>query len=256
MFARKDASTGTAATPEEQVMSEIERVIEKEKTETKEVIPDDPLLQYFEGINEVLDMNYQLQKQKEGPKLEKFKSKYNLDKLADELDEGKVPEMLEFYFEGVNDRFFEVLKHLLSNNQTATFTEFLASDYGSRLMHENNLSIHIESGNLYYNGLTTGESLYDFVLSQKDTTKKIVNAKLYYDGTFEHYLTEFLASLDADTDARLDILTNKNIKYLFYRYNDFLLSRGLELSDIVHTKLSADEIVMERLEAFIELGNT
>ena len=50
-FAKKDVSTGTAATPDEQVMSEIERVIEKEKTEREEVIPGDPLLQYFEGIN-------------------------------------------------------------------------------------------------------------------------------------------------------------------------------------------------------------
>ena len=122
-------------------------------------------------------------------------------------------------------------------------------------MRENNLSIHIESGNLYYNGLNMRESFYDFVLSQKNTTKKkkIVTAKLHYDGSFEHYLTEFLALLDADTDARLDTLTNKNIKYLFYRYNNFLLPRGLffcleGLSDIVHTKLSADEIVMERLQ--------
>ena len=53
-------------------MSEIERVIEKEKTETEEVIPDNPLLQYFEGINEVLDMSYQLQKEKEELELETF----------------------------------------------------------------------------------------------------------------------------------------------------------------------------------------
>ena len=66
-------------------MYEIERVIEKEKTETEEVIPDDPLLKYFEGINEVLDMNYQLQKEKDELELEKFKGKYNSDKLADEL---------------------------------------------------------------------------------------------------------------------------------------------------------------------------
>ena len=59
-------------------------------------------------------MNYQLQKEKGELELEKFKREYNLDKLADELDEGKVPEMLEFYFGGVKDRFFEVLKHYLS----------------------------------------------------------------------------------------------------------------------------------------------
>ena len=72
------------------------------------------------------------------------------------MDEGKVPEMLEFYFGRVNDRFFEALRHLSPNNQTATFIDFLTTDYESRLMRENNLSIHIESGNLYYNGLNTG----------------------------------------------------------------------------------------------------
>ena len=89
---------------------------------------------------------------------------------------GEVPEMLESYLfiylfifgRRVNDNFFEALKLLLPNNQTAT----LASDFGSRPMRENNLSIHTESGNLYYSGLNPGESFYDFVLSQKNTTKK------------------------------------------------------------------------------------
>ena len=132
------------------------------------------------------------------------------------------------------------------NNETATFIDFLTSDYGTRIMGKNNLSIHIDSGNLYYNGRKTGESFHNFVISQNDTTKNIVNEKLYYGGSFEHYLSKFLSSFDPDTDARLD--SNKNIKYLFYRYNDFFLSRGLHLSDIVHTKLSADKRVMERLQ--------
>ena len=104
--------------------------------------------------------------------MENFKKEYNLDKLADDLDKGKVPEMLEFNFWGENNRFFTILSQLSPINQTTTFIDFLASDYGSRLMRENNLSIHIESGNLYFNRLNTGESFYDFVLSQKDITKK------------------------------------------------------------------------------------
>ena len=60
----------------------------------------------------------------------KFKREYNLDKLADELDDCKASEILEFYFGGVNDRFFEVLRHLSPNKQTATFIDFLANDYG------------------------------------------------------------------------------------------------------------------------------
>ena len=62
------------------------------------------------------------------------------------------------------------------------------TDFGSRLMKEDNLSIHVDTGDLYYKGVNTGESIYDFVLSQKDFSKKIVKEKLYYSRTFEQYL--------------------------------------------------------------------
>ena len=39
---------------------------------------------------------------------------------------------------------------------------------------------------------------------------------LYYGGTFEQYLNEFLPAFDANTDAKLDTLINKSINYLFY----------------------------------------
>ena len=109
-------------------------------------------------------------------------------------------------------------------------------------------SIHIESGNLYYNKLNTGESIYEFILAQQDETKKIVNAKLHYGGSYEEYLSKYLAGIDANTDAQFGTLTNKKIKYLFYRYNDVLLSRGLGLKEIRHSQLSANEIVMEELQ--------
>ena len=56
MFARKNASARTAATAGGQVMSEIEGAIEKEKKETEEVIPDDPLSEYFIGAKQILDI--------------------------------------------------------------------------------------------------------------------------------------------------------------------------------------------------------
>ena len=70
---------------------------------------------------------------------------------------------------------------------------------------------------------------------------------MYYGGTFEQYLSEFLPAFDADADAKLDTLTNKSIKYLFYRYNDYLVYKGFDPLPIIHTKLSADEVVMEKL---------
>ena len=155
-------------------MSEIEKVLEKEKTESEQVIPDDPLLEYFNNADKVLEVNYQLQKEKEELELENFKREYNLDKLADELDRGVVPDILEFYFGGDNEKFFKAIIQFSPNSEKINFIDFLDSDYGSRLMHENNLSIHIESGNLYYNCLNTGESFYDFVLSQRVKCKALL----------------------------------------------------------------------------------
>ena len=71
---------------------------------------------------------------------------------------------------------------------------------------------------------------------------------MYYGGTVKQYLSEFLPAFDADAGAKLDTLTNKSIKYLFYRYNDYLFYKGFEPSPIIHTKLSTDEVVMEKLQ--------
>ena len=113
-------------------------------------------------------------------------------------------------------------------------------------MKQNRLSIHSSTGDLYYDGVNTKESLFDFISSQKNISKKIIREKLYYGGTFEQYLSKFLPAFDAD--ANLETLTNKSIKYLFYRYNDYFVYKGFEPSSIIHTKLSADEFVIENLQ--------
>ena len=50
----------SAAVPGTQVMSEIEKVIEKEKTkeQEKEITPSDPLLEYFRNADEILSDNF------------------------------------------------------------------------------------------------------------------------------------------------------------------------------------------------------
>ena len=77
----------------------------------------------------------------------------------------------------------------------------------------------------------------------------LILTNLCYSGTFEQHLSEFLPGFDADTNAKLDTLTNKCIKYLFYRYNDCLVYKGFEPSPVIHTKLSTDEAVMEKLQS-------
>ena len=47
-------------------MSEIEKVIEKEKTkeQKEEITPSDPLLEYFKNADEILNDNFVLEKEK------------------------------------------------------------------------------------------------------------------------------------------------------------------------------------------------
>ena len=101
---------------------------------------------------------------------------------------------------------------------------------------------------MHYDTVNTNKSLFDFISLQKNTLKKRIKEKLYYGGTFEQYLSEFLPVFDSDANANLDTLTNKCIKYLFYGYNDYLVYKGFEPSSLIHTKLSTDEVIMENLQ--------
>ena len=68
-------------------MSEIEKVIEKEKAkeQEKEITPSDPLLEYFKNSDEILSDNFILEKQKNEAELENFKKQYQIDTLTDEI---------------------------------------------------------------------------------------------------------------------------------------------------------------------------
>ena len=220
----------------------------KQEEEIEQITPNDPLLEYFNNAYQILNSTFILQKEKEKSDFENFKQEYQIDNLTDEIDQGKITEMLELYFGGENKNFLKRIRDLSPDKETMFFTEFLATNFGSCIMKENNSSIHIDTGDLYYNGVNTGESIYDFVLSRKNFSKKLLNAKLYYDGTFEECLSKFLAGFDANADERPDTLTNKSINYLFCRYNDSLVFAGIEPASVIHTKVSADEIVLQNLQ--------
>ena len=196
----------TTVTPGEQVMSKIEQVVEKEKTKEQEteITPSDPLLEYFKNADQILNDDFILQKEKDAADLENFIKQYQIDTLTDEIDQGRIPEILEFYFGGPDDSFFTRVLDLNPDEDTILFIQLIATNYGSQIMNESRLSIHIGTGDLYYDGVNTKESLYNFIASQKSTSKKRIREKLYYGGTFEQYLSKFLLAFDADADAKLD----------------------------------------------------
>ena len=66
--------------------------------------------------------------------------KNKIDTLTDEIDQGHVAEILEFYFGGPDDSFFTRVLDLNPDEDTILFMQFLATDYGSN--HETNQTVY------------------------------------------------------------------------------------------------------------------
>ena len=53
----------------------------------------------------------------------------------------------------------------------------------------------------------------------KQTKKN--HATLSYEDSFSNYLRYILDDVDTETMDKFDFFTNKNVKYLFYKFNDY-----------------------------------
>ena len=56
--------------------------------------------------------------------------------------------------------------------------------------------------------------------------------------SFSNYLRYFLDNIDAETVDKFDFFTNKNVKYLFYKFNDYLLFNGQNTVPLRHSKIA------------------
>ena len=162
---------------------------------------------------------------------------------------GEVPKELEFYFGGLNKNFFYACQNLGLNEDNTPFSDFLSYDIGSQIFRENSLSILIETGNVYFDGYNTNQSTYEFLLSQQDETKQKIHTRLSYSDTFSNYIRNFLDDIDHETVEKYDFFTNKNVKYLFYRFNDFLIFRGQPMLTLRDSKKTVNEIVIEEVKS-------
>ena len=87
-------------------------------------------------------------------------------------------------------------------------------------MTNNSLSIHIESGDIFCNDFNTKEKFYNFLLAQQDESKQFIPKRISYYYSFEKYMRNDLPSFSIDEIEKLDMLSNKNAKYLLYKFND------------------------------------
>ena len=127
---------------------------------------------------------------------------------------------LEFFYGGDNDNFVQACNLLSPNEDNNEFISMLCSDQGQNIMTSNSLSIHIESGNIFYQNFNTNENFYSFLLAQQDETIEIIPKRIAYHYSFEKYIKNYLPSFSVDDVEKFDLYANKNSKYLLYKFND------------------------------------
>ena len=86
-----------------------------------------------------------------------------------------------------------------------------------------------------------------FLSNQQDETKKIIYANLTYIDSFSNYLKYFLDDLDK-TVEKFDFFANKNVRYLFYKFSDYLLFNRLNAVPVRHSRINENKIVVEEIQ--------
>ena len=78
----------------------------------------------------------------------------------------------------------------------------------------------------------TNQFLIFFFLKQQDQTKAIIDYEFLYSGSYVEYFNWLIEGFDSYQKTRLDVLTSKNAKYLFYRITIFYNKTFLKLKKL------------------------
>ena len=119
-----------------------------------------------------------LTKKEEDEVIKNLMEEYNIEKIRDTMDEtAQVPEGFFFFYGGDSNEFVKALEFIGLSPINREFSAFLLSDLGRKTMTENKLSIHVESGDIFYDNHNTGENFYNFLFSQQNNEVAYISKK-------------------------------------------------------------------------------
>ena len=133
-----------------------------------------------------------------------------------------VPFEFEFFKGGNNENFSSIVRGLDSGADTVDFLNFLQSNVCKKILEDNKLKIHIETGNIYYDNNDTNESIHNFILAQANPISSEIDHSFTFNRDYTTYFQWITDAFNESTKNKLDIFTNKNSKFLFYHFNDYL----------------------------------
>ena len=159
-----------------------------------------------------------------------------------------VPFEFEFFKGGNNENFSSIIRGLDSGADTVDFLNFLQSNVCKKILEDNKLKIHIETGNIYYDNNDTNESIHNFILAQANPISGEIDHSFTFDRDYTTYFQWITDAFNESTKNKLDIFTNKNSKFLFYRFNDYLQQSGRETIKIKHTVVTQDYLAAGKIQ--------
>ena len=117
-----------------------------------------------------------------------------------------------------------------------------------KILVDNKLKIHIETGNIYYDNNDTNESIHSFILAQLNPIAGEINHDFTFDRDYSTYFQWINDAFSESKRNKLDILSNKNSKFLFYHFNDYLQQNGEKIHKVKHTTVTEDFIAAEQVQ--------
>ena len=160
-----------------------------------------------------------------------------------------IPFDFEFFNGGSHRRFAEILENFADDNEDITeFLNFLQGDICRNILENNKLKIHVDSGKIFYENEDTNESIFNFILAQNNPISGYIGRNISFDQDYKTYF-QWVSSAFSETEKnKLDILTNVNSKFLFYRFNDLLQQQSKKTKRIKHSVVTKDYIAGEKIQ--------
>ena len=122
---------------------------------------------------------------------ETFKERHDdIDELVKKVsstEDSEITFEFEFFIGGTNSKFDAFVKTFGLTNENIDFVDFLQPDFCKEILLSNDLKIHIETGNIYYQDKDTNESIFEFMENQQNTSKGIIQHILKFDGNYKNY---------------------------------------------------------------------
>ena len=101
----------------------------------------------------------------------------------------------------------------------------------------------------FFNNLDTNESIYDFFQQQENHSKaKIKHCHFTFTNSYKDYFEWFVHGFNGNKDQKYNVLTNKNSKYLFYRFNDYLERIFEPIKPVRHNIITDDDLTLEVIQ--------